>query len=143
MEGIIKQILNKEGISYNQLIKATSGFTNLVYFVDDKLVVKLSKDEQTKKKIKKEVSIYKNIKLDCVPKYISSGNIDSYEYLIISKIKGYSLYSIWHTLSKDERQSCVKQIAAILKEFNKQDFNFLSEEYKYLNDMLVVSQYFK
>ena len=53
--------------------------------------------------------------------------------MIISKLNGKSLYSIWHTLSKAERQSCVKQIASILKEFNKQDYNFLSEEYKDLD----------
>ena len=42
MEQLVKQILTTEKIEYKAIKKATSGFTNLVYFVDDKFVVKLS-----------------------------------------------------------------------------------------------------
>lgn len=133
MEKIIKEILGKENISYKKITKAISGFTNLVYFVDDKFVIKISKDETTKKKLDKETSIYRNIHLSCIPTFIASGTLQGYQYLIISKLNGKSLYSIWHTLSKEERQSCVKQIAGILKEFNKQDYKFLSDEYKDLD----------
>ena len=132
MENIIKEILQKENIHFDKITKATSGFTNLVYFVDDKFVIKMSKDDIVKKKLDKEISIYKNVKSSCMPTFITSGNLQDYQYLIISKLKGKSLYSIWHTLSNGERQSCVKQIVRILKEFNKQDYNFLNDEYKEL-----------
>ena len=130
MEDVINEVLKKENIPYGKIIKATSGFTNLVYFIDDKLVIKMSKDENTKKKIDKEISIYKNVMLDFMPKYITSGKMQDYTYLIISKVKGDSLYSIWHKLSDNERQNCVKQIANILKVFNSQNTEFLDEEYK-------------
>lgn len=133
MEQVIKQILNNENIQYNKITKATSGFTNFVYFIDDKYVIKMSKDELIKKKLEKETSIYKNIKMNCVPKYISSGMANGYKYLIISKVNGKGLYSIWHTLTNKERQNCVKQIAKILREFNNQNAEFLSDEYKNLN----------
>lgn len=130
MENVIKEILHKEGILFKKIRKATSGFTNLVYFVDDKFVIKMSKDDETKKKINKETSIYQNIKLSCIPTFVAGGNFEDTQYLIISKLKGKSLYSIWHTLSKNERQKYLKQIVGILKEFNKQDYDFLDEEYK-------------
>ena len=133
MEDFIKAILIKEKISYNNISKSTVGYNSLVYFIDDKFVIKISKDETTKKKLHKEISIYKNIKLECIPKYITSGVMQGYLYLIISKVKGNSLYSIWHTLSKEERQSCIKQIARILKVFNNKDTDFLDAEYKDLN----------
>ena len=133
MVNIIKEILQKENMFFEKITKATSGFTNLVYFVDDKFVIKMSKDETIKKKLDKEISIYQNIQLPCIPTFLANGNLQDYQYLIISKLNGKSLYSIWHTLSKAERQSCIKQIASILKEFNKQDYNFLSEEYKDLD----------
>ncbi|MBQ8749190.1 MAG: phosphotransferase [Clostridia bacterium] len=133
MEDIVREILNASKISYNQITKATSGFTNLVYFVDDKYVIKLSKDEIVKKKLDKETSIYKNIELSCIPRFVANGNLQDFQYLIISKLAGNSLYSIWHTLSVKERQSCIKQIAQILKEFNKQDYSFLNDDYKDLN----------
>lgn len=133
MEQIIKKILESKNITYKQITKATLGFTNLVYFVDDNYVIKISKDKTTQKKIEKETSIYKNISLNCVPKYITSGDMCGYTYLIISKIKGNSLYSIWHTLPDKERQKCVKQIAEILKRFNRQSTNFIDDEYKDLD----------
>ena len=130
MESIIKEILEIEQIPFNTITKATSGFTNLVYFVDDEYVIKMSNDEEIKKKLNKETSIYKNITLTCIPKYVASGNKKGFQYLIISKVKGKGLYSIWHTLSAKERKKCVTQIACILKQFNKQDYEFLSEEYQ-------------
>jgi len=133
MENIIKEILHKENIPFEKITKAISGFTNIVYFVDDKFVIKMSKDNTIKKKLNKETSIYKNVKLSCMPTFISNGHVQDYQYLIISKLNGKSLYSIWHTLSNGERQSCIKQMANILKEFNKQNYNFLNEEYKDLD----------
>jgi len=133
MENIIKEILHKENIPFEKITKAISGFTNIVYFVDDKFVIKMSKDDTIKKKLDKETSIYKNVKLSCMPTFISNGHVQDYQYLIISKLNGKSLYSIWHTLSNGERQSCIKQMANILKEFNKQNYNFLNEEYKDLD----------
>ena len=133
MEELIKKILLNTNISFNKITKARSGFTNLVYFIDDKFVIKMSKDKNLIKKLEKEISIYKNITLDCIPKYLISGEIQDYKYLIISKLNGKSLYSIWHTLTKDERENCVKQIARILKDFNNQNTDFLANDYKLLN----------
>lgn len=133
MENVIKNILYKENIPFEKITKATSGFTNLVYFIDDKFVIKMSKDDIIKKKLDKETSIYQNVQLSCIPTFIANGIVQDYQYLIISKLKGKSLYSIWHTLSNTERHSCVNQIAEILREFNKQDYKFLSEEYQDLN----------
>lgn len=131
MQKIIKQILHINNISYKEIKKALSGFTNLVYFIDDSYVIKLSKEEIKKKKIEKEISVYKNIVLDFIPKYIASGEIQDYKYLIISRIKGESLYSTWHKLNNEERKNCITQIAYILKEFNNKDFNFLEDKYKF------------
>lgn len=140
---IIKNILEKHNISYNHISKATSGFTNLVYFIDDKYVIKLSNDTLIKKKLEKETSIYKNIKLTCIPKYVASGNENNYQYLIITKVSGKSLYSIWHTLSTIDRQNCIKQIAQILKSFNSQDTQFLSHEYKDLDFITYITNELK
>lgn len=132
MEQLIKRILEKEELNYKEIKKATSGFTNIVYFVDS-MVIKIALAEDKKKKLAKEISIYKNIKLDNIPRYITSGHIDNYSYLIISKIEGRGLYSIWYSLSEDEKESCIEQISTILKNFNNQDTTFLDEEYKLCN----------
>ena len=130
MEELIKEILNKENIEFNKLRKATSGFTNFVYFIDDKFVIKMSNNDKLKEKIEKEISIYNNIKLHFIPKMIGYGNWKDFKYLIITEVKGESLYSIWHTLKREERKNCVNQIAQILKSFNNQDYSFLNDKYK-------------
>lgn len=129
MELLIKRILEKENINYKQITKATSGFTNVVYFVDD-MVIKIATDNEKKKKLKKEIDIYNNIELNNSPQHITSGAIEGVLYLIISRLEGKGLYSIWHTLNRVEKENCVKQIANILKCFNKQNADFLDDDYK-------------
>lgn len=125
MEQLIQKILLKHNIKYSTIKKATSGFTNYVYFIDDDKVLKLSKDKQSSS-LHKESVIYKNINLSNIPSYIASGKIDDTEYLIITKLQGKALYSIWHTLDNKTRCDIVKQIANILKNFNSNSGDFLT-----------------
>ena len=129
---MINKILKKENIIPKIIAKSTSGFTNQVYFVDD-YVIKFTCEEKTKKQLEKEISIYQNIKLQNIPKYISSGTIEDYKYLIITKLHGKALYSIWHTLNRQNQKNIVMQIANILKSFNKIDGDFLNKEYNHTN----------
>ncbi|MFQ6724253.1 MAG: phosphotransferase [Clostridia bacterium] len=130
MEQLVKQILDKENIKFNTITKSTSGFTNLVYFIDDKFVIKLTKDVETKKQLIKETKIYQNIKIQGIPTMISAGECEDYRYLIMTKIKGKALYSIWHTLTSKERKSCISQIVNILKQFHNQNADFLDNRDK-------------
>ncbi len=127
---MVENILKKENISFSKIEKASSGFTNLVYYVDDDLVIKISKDVNTEKKLEKEISIYRNIHLPYIPKFIAGRKFQNVTYLIISKLKGQSLFSIWHLLTKQQRNNCIKEIAQILKTFNNQNGEFLNDEYK-------------
>ena len=129
MEHLIKCILEQEKLAYKQIMKSTSGFTNVVYFVDTR-VIKIALDEEMKKNLEKEINIYKNIKLNNIPKYIASGQFDNCLYLIISKVNGRGLFSVWHSLSDFEKEKCIEQISKVLKTFNNQNANFLDKEYK-------------
>lgn len=133
MEKLVENILNSEKIKFKTITKATSGFTNVVYFIDDDFVIKLSNNSSTKILLEKEINLYKNLKIKNIPQYITSGDFEDYKYLVISKIKGKALYSIWHTLGLEERTKCVKNIAKILKEFHSQSYDFLDEKYKEFN----------
>lgn len=124
---VVKNILHEAGIDYAAISKAESGFTNDVYFIDDKYVIKLSNDKVTKEKLKKEATIYQNLNLPFTPKYISSGDYGDYRYLIITRVNGKSLFSIWHTLSDRERTKLIGEIATMLKTFHQVDGIFLSK----------------
>lgn len=129
MEHLIECILEQENLDYTQIVKSKNGFTYIVYFVDS-MVIKIALEEEGKKKLEKEINIYKNIKLNNIPKYIASGQLDNCLYLIISKVNGRRLYSAWHSLNDFEKEKCIEKISNVLKEFNNQNANFLDKEYK-------------
>lgn len=122
---IVKEILKRANIDFSTLTKSKSGFTNNVYFIDDDYVIKLSNDSNIKEKLEKEITIYKNLKFSFIPKYISSGTYQDYKYLIITKIHGKSLYSIWHTLSEEERKHIIIEIAKMVKLLHQTNGQFL------------------
>lgn len=125
---LIKKILKQENIEFKNLEKSTSGFTNVVFFVDDDYVVKIVAQNTKPEKLQKEIGFYKNVKLTGIPKYIASGEVEGVEYLILEKLKGQSLYSIWHTLTNEKRKNVVEQICEILNGFHKLPFEFLPEK---------------
>jgi len=133
IKNIVEQILEKEKIEYKTLKKSTSGFTNDVFFIDDRLVVKITNDHETKKQLEKETYIYQNAQIRNIPAFIAGGEYEDYQYLIISKVKGVGLYSVWHELSDKQRENCVIQIAEILKNFNQIKPNFMPARYCYHN----------
>lgn len=133
MEKIINEIFNKLNITVTKISKATTGFTNVVYFVNDEYVIKFSKNEKTAKKLQKEIGFYQTTKLTCKPKYIASGFVGDMAYLIITKIEGYPLYKVWHTLSEDKRERLVEKICEILKQIHTSRIDFLEESYVFNN----------
>ena len=125
MEQIIKKILDIEKIEYKEIRKSSSGFTNDVFFVDDKYVIKLCKDKNKTYKIDVESAFYKNCRLPFIPNYISSGEFEGDKYLIITKLNGQNLYEVWHKLDDEKREDIVKQIANILMQIHKQGYDYL------------------
>ena len=125
----IKKILRQENIDFDHITKSTSGFTSDVYFVDDKYVIKVANARSKPEKILKEIAFYKSVKLSYIPEYISSGEFDNSAYLIIKKITGDSLYSVWHKLDDVKRDKITKNIAKILADFNRQDGSFLDKKF--------------
>ncbi len=115
----VKQILKQENISYSEIKKASSGFTNYVFLIDKKYVIKLTEDSDKKSSLRKEINLYKTFDFDFVPKLIACGEFENYQFLIISQIQGKRLYSIWHTLDNQTRKDIMFQIANILKCFHK------------------------
>lgn len=125
---LIQKILKQENIKYDKLEKSTSGFTNVVFFVDENYVIKIVAENTKPEKLEKEIGFYKSVKLEGVPKYVASGTVEGVAYLIIEKLKGQSLYSIWHMLEQVERENIVKQICEILNNFHKVSFEFLPQK---------------
>lgn len=97
-------------------------FTNKVYNINDKYVVKICTKIENEASFEKEVFLYRlfDTKLP-VPKVIyfdtSKIAINHYFY-ICNKIDGDNLYSIWHTLKENERKSIIQTLCNYLKIIN-------------------------
>ena len=132
MKNLVKKILEKEQIEYKNIQKSEAGFSNDVYFIDDKLVLKISRKDNIKK-LKKEIEIYKNVKIKNMPKYILSGEIQDLAYLIIEKLQGKTLYNVWHLLNEEERKDTILKMCNILRDFSNQPYFYLEGKYKCLD----------
>lgn len=143
---IIEQ--NKELFGDNPTInKINVGFTNTIYEVNDKYIIKICSDIENESSFQKEIDFY-NVNRDnnLIPKLYYSDNsktIIPYYYEILEKIEGVTLYNVWHTFSENEREEIIKQLCEAMKKmhsnvgkyydwikYNKEKFNKLFDEVK-------------
>ena len=115
---------NKSLFSNNPSIKKIDvGFTNTIYNVDDKYIIKICSNYDNEEKFKKEINFYNsNIDNDLIPKLYYS-DMDKkdipYIYEIIEKIDGVTLYDVWHTFTEKERKDIIRQLCEAMKRFHK------------------------
>ena len=90
--------------------KINKGFTNLLYIVNNKFVIKICFNKENEENFKNEINFYK-----------FNGNNSSkndYSYDILEKIDGYTIYHIWHTLSEKQRKEIIKELVNLMKSFH-------------------------
>lgn len=126
------------------------GFTNTIYNVNDLYIVKICTDIDNEEEFKREIDFYSSNKdNNYIPKlyYSSTDKKDiPYFYEIIEKLKGVSLYEVWHTYNESEREDIIRQLCDIMKMFHsnkgdkydwskymKEEFNPLYTKSKELN----------
>ena len=122
LEKIVKE--NKSLLGENPSItRINTGFTNTIYNINNKFILKICTQKENEEKFIKEVNFYKaNKENELIPRlYISNTKKDKipYMYEIIEKIEGNTLYDVWHTLSETTREEIIKQLCEAMKEFHK------------------------
>ena len=150
MQEVVGKIIekNKDLFGNNPSInKINIGFTNTIYNVDDKYIIKICSDIKNEINFQKEIDFYNTNKdNDLIPKLYYADNTKNdvpYFYEILEKIDGVTLYNVWHTLNENEREDVIKQLCAAMKnmhsnvgkyydwvEYNKERFNLLFDEVK-------------
>ncbi len=116
IEKIIKQNIKLFGENA-VATKIEIGFTNEVYSVADKYIVKIYCD---KDKYEQEKLFFETYIGEYVPRiYLAKEYGDKQFYSIIEKIEGVNLYSKWHTLCVDERRHIIAQLCDFIRLTNK------------------------
>lgn len=131
MDKYLDKIIGENSLLNRNMIitKADSGFTNTVYILDNKYVIKICTNKNNKERFNKEIKFYSDNKNNkYIPKlysyYISE---DDYSYEIIEKVEGVTLYNVWHTFSHEKRNKILKEIVNMMKSIHQnkgKSYNF-------------------
>ncbi len=134
MERIKKNFLENDLEKVKNIEKINIGFTNEIYSVNDKYILKICKNFENEKNFSKEAYFYKLFKNKLpVPnliKYDNSKNIYEKDYLIYEKIYWKNLYSVWHLMNNFERKNIIKELCKNLKIINNTDFKEYLEKFR-------------
>jgi len=122
MEAVVKKYRDLWGEN-PEVRKIDIGFTNTIFCVNEKYILKICHDSNNESEFCIEIDFYLNNKdKPYAPKMYAYSKEKSeipYMYIITEKIDGVSIYSIWHTLTEEEREKIVSQICDILKDLHK------------------------
>jgi len=153
MEETINKIVEKNRKIFGDsptIEKINVGFTNTIYNVNDSFIVKVCTDISNENNFQKEIDFYKANKTNhLIPKlyYQNTEKLDiPYYYEILEKVKGITLYNVWHTFTEEQREDIIRQLCNAMKqmhsnigekydwiEFNKKRFNCLLQDAKNKN----------
>lgn len=121
---IIEKNINEKIISIKQI---TSGYSRMIYQINDKYILKIVtnpiKDNSTIKEVK---FLLNNNNLDFIPKVIFSDFTKKsfpYVYYLERKINGESLLLKWPLLKESEKQQVLVQILEKLEKLHSLDYN--------------------
>lgn len=124
MDKIINKIIELNSSIFGEIKsvqKINVGFTNTIYNINDKFIIKLCTKENNEPKFKKEIEFYNaNKDNELIPKlyYANTDKIDIPYYEIIEKIEGESLYNVWHKLTETEREEIIRQLCTAMEQIH-------------------------
>lgn len=132
---IVEKIFQEYSLGkINSIQKIEIGFTNKVYLVNDKFILKVCEDETNEQKFEIEVFFYNffsdKISVPKIKVFDKSKSIYGKFFMIYPKIDGDNLYSKWHLLNNDERKNIIKQLCDILKIINKSPYDDFVKKFK-------------
>ncbi len=153
MDNIIDLIVKNNSSLFGQELtieKINIGFTNTLYKINDLFIVKVCSDLNNEDEFKREINFYNSNKENSIIPKLYYANTEKkdfpYLYEILEKIKGVSLYNVWHTYSEEQREDIIRQLCDAMKQMHnikgdkydwsdymKKEFNPLYEEAKRLN----------
>lgn len=127
IEKIIENTPFLKGKNYN---KITAGFTNTIYQVED-YIVRICTKKENEKRFENEIEFYQNNKSSNIPKlYIAdkTKELIPYDYEVLEKIEGPTLYDVWYKLTEEERKEIILKLISLLqplhsKKVEEYDFN--------------------
>ena len=133
-DGLVRRIFAEAGLGpINSIEKIGIGFSNDVYSIDDKFILKVGKSEEDDEYLRRDIYLC-NLLADRVPapRVIhsdASKTLLDRVYMIYHRIPGRNLYSRWHVLSVSQRKELTRQICSILRRINETPYEGFAAEF--------------
>lgn len=136
----VKQVfIDNELCKVSSVEKVEIGFTNKIYSVNNKFILKVCEDETNELNFEKEAYFYKffegKISVPKVIIYDNSKKKYCESFMVYHKIKGENLYSKWHLLNNKRRKEIIKQLCQILKKINNSSYKGFVKKFKLKNSI--------
>lgn len=137
-EGKIERIVNQENIEFEKLTRFTYG-GNIVFSVDGKLVVKLfpaycNGEFIQEKKVLEHLDKQK-LSVE-VPKLISTGQFEGWNYIIMNEIKGTLLVDLFDDLTFEEKAQVARDLGKLIREVHNSTITTNQVELETWNEFL-------
>lgn len=117
---VVFQLLDNENISYHSIERFPMG-GNIVYAIDDELVLKLfSPFDREEYVIETEVlekTDWSKISVE-VPSIIKHGSIGKWHFLIMTLVRGELLIDVWEKLSLKEQKDIATDVGVLIKQMH-------------------------
>ncbi|NQV89709.1 MAG: aminoglycoside phosphotransferase family protein [Parcubacteria group bacterium] len=129
---VIKKVFSENSIKdVTSIKKIEVGFSNDVYSVDDKYILKVCKSEENEYRFKRESHFYKffhkKIPVPNVIIFDDTKKVIDKLYTIYHKIEGDNLYSQWHLMDERTRRDIFRQLCGLLRVINEADYTGFKE----------------
>ena len=122
MQEVINKIIQQNSDLFGEnpnVEKINVGFTNAIYEVDKKIIIKICNNINNEENFRKEIEFYNaNKDNTLIPKlyYSNTEKTDiPYFYEILEKIDGITLYNVWHTFTEKQKEDVIKQLCEAMK----------------------------
>ena len=119
-ESLIRTVFAEAGVgSVTSIQQIQVGFSNDVYSIDDKYILKAGRSEEDNKYLLRDIYLCGLLR-DRVPAprviyWDTSKALLDRVFMIYRKIPGRNLYARWHLLEIPQRKELIRQICACLR----------------------------
>ena len=132
---VIKQIFLQHNLwEVSSIQKIEIGFTNEIFSINDKFILKICKKISNEENFQKEVYFYNffkdKLKIPQIIIYDDSKKFYKRNYMIYNKIKWENLYAKRHLMNDNERKNIIKQLCDNLKIINRSSYIEYIQKFK-------------
>ena len=105
------------------VVRIHAGFTNALFDINGSFIVKICADKSNEKNFMKEAAFYRaNEGNGLIPQcYYTAADEAGIPYLyeILEKVKGETVYSVWHALTEPQREDVIRQLCVAMRQFHQ------------------------